>query len=881
MRQKDGTPVNAITFYNDSAHHTIWISSASGVYTLKNGDITPATKINHVLAGQQTNGIRRDQQGKIWIATYENGLYIFNAQQQLVKRLTQEDGFFSNSIQHLHDDPYHRLWISTPDGVGLFANTEQPDNVSVIGYAQGLTDLYIRSIKPISTQQAIICSNNNISLLDMQSDQPTARSIMPNAEAQTRHPQFSLFNFTGGILLQPDGQLMLTSQEGILALDYKRLQQPAQTIPLHIMQTLQLAKNDIKIVFGTADHAQTPHVCYQYKIEHITDDWVNIADNEITLRALPPGTHKFRLRATSSAQPWSQAVEATCTLRIPYPLWLRWYAVAAYLALFALLAWWLVRRYRRRLQLQNQLQIEQQQRQQQQRVSQERMQFFTHIAHELRTPLTLISAPLEELLQSPTLSADDRRRANLMAANAGSLHHLVDQLLDFRRAETASQPLHLVPSQLADSARAIWQTFQSNDTAHRHTWQFHADADLPNVPLDQRALATILNNLLSNAAKFTPQGGTISVSIKAASEPHRQQLIVADNGIGISPSDLPHIFEAYWQADNAHQQRGTGLGLATVKQLCLQHQIELTAQSQQGEGTQFILTFEEDNNAAENIKETKPNATTNVHEAQQSSMPNAQRSMRTILIVEDNADIRQYVATTLSETYQTLTATNGREGLQAAIEHTPDLIISDIMMPEMDGLEMAKNLKADLRTSHIPILFLTAKTTAADQLQGYQSGADDYLTKPFSIVMLKAKVKSILTTMQRLVEHTAALNSPAALTQQPAPTEPQQQLSKVDQTLLNSINDIIQSHISDPQLSVAMMADQLQLSPSTLYRKLKALTGSSPNQYIRKRRLRNSIRLMTEERRNVSQAAYESGFSDLAYFRECFKAEMGMSATEF
>ena len=385
-----------------------------------------------------------------------------------------------------------------------------------------------------------------------------------------------------------------------------------------------------------------------------------------------------------------------------------------------------------------------------------------------------------------------------------------------------------------------------------------------------------MNNLLSNAVKYTPEG-EINLSMRPVTEGDNlyTEILVSDTGYGISPDALPHIFDRYYQAKGKHQASGTGIGLALVKSLADLHEGSLHVESETGKGTTFTFRILTENTYPDALH--KEEKTESIPEKPESLKEEENDTCPVILVVEDNDDIREYIATSFSNNYHILTATNGKEGIEQALKYIPDIIISDIMMPVMDGIELCKLIKEDVRTSHIPVILLTAKDSIQDKEEGYESGADSYLTKPFSAKLLHSRVHNLLESRKKL----ALLITNRTKELKPEQSQESMQLSKLDEEFLNRFTAIVEENIDTPQLDMPFMIGKMNMSHSTLYRKIKGLTGISGNEFIRKIRLKNSLRLLMEEGLNISEAAYASGFNDLGYFRACFKEEYGMAPSEY
>lgn len=355
------------------------------------------------------------------------------------------------------------------------------------------------------------------------------------------------------------------------------------------------------------------------------------------------------------------------------------------------------------------------------------------------------------------------------------------------------------------------------------------------------------------------------------------EIVVNDTGYGIDADALPHIFDRYYQVKGKHQASGTGIGLALVKSLADLHEGTLYVESEIGKGTTFTFRILVENTYPDALhKEEKE--TVIQEEIEKPEEEKEDMDIRPmILVVEDNDDIREYIASSFSSNYRIITAINGKEGLEQALKQIPDIIISDIMMPEMDGIELCKQVKEDIRTSHIPVILLTAKDSIQDKEEGYESGADSYLTKPFSAKLLNSRVHNLLESRKKL----ALIVANRTKELKPEQQEETIKLNKLDEEFLTKFTTIVEENIDMEKMDMSFMMEKMNMSHSTLYRKIKSLTGMSGNELIRKIRLKNSLRLLMEEGHNISEAAYASGFNDLGYFRSCFREEYGMAPSEY
>jgi len=882
----NGRPITSLTFYKDR-DSTLWITAPDGIYIMRNGRVFREEKLNSILSRQSIHGIRRDQQGKLWVATYENGIYLFDEQKRLLRHLDKKNGLMSNSVQHLHMDPNAGIWLSTPDGMGYIPDTNHPDKYETFGYQQGLNDSYIRAIQEDNKGNTWVSTNNGISLL-RKSD---SKFINFN-----NYDGIPTNNFTGGAVVY-DGKMYFTSLDGLCFFDPEKLTLNRQLSGTQIFSVTCLAnthqqelsantiiipdadntynlshdQNSFRIIFGQKDYAQSRQTEYQYLVKDMDKAWTNLSDNTITFRHLSSGHYTIVLRARLKGQEWNDENQTSVHVYIHPPFWKSWWAYLFYIIILVGMGWGYFSKYKHRLKLQSDLELERQKNLDEQQRNTERLQFFTNITHELRTPLTLIIGPLEELMHDNMLPVKVKEKITMIHHSSEQLKSLITQLLEFRKTETHNRQLVVMLQDLALTISNIGHNFSELNT----NTQLSYIIDTGDKPLmmyyDENIVTTILNNLMSNSVKYTQKG---EIELSLTDDEQKAVVTVRDTGYGIPPEALPHIFDRYFQAKGTHQASGTGIGLALVKSLCELHDIDIQVLSDESHGTTFTLTFKKDNTYPNALHKENDKEKTAVEQVTDEAVVTDDHRP-VILVVEDNTEIRRYIANSLSDDYQIIKASDGKIGCEKAFEHIPNLIITDIMMPVMDGTELCRRIKQDIRTSHIPVIMLTAKDTQENQKEGYEVGADSYLTKPFSMPMLRSRIVNLITSRNRLAAQLSASGSTAE------PITEIDNLSKLDRQFLEDVTAFIKENIADENITMAIIGEHVQMSHSTLYRKIKALTGISGNEFIRKVRLRHSVELMINKHYNVSQAAYESGFGNIPYFRSCFKAEYGMTPTEY
>lgn len=519
-----------------------------------------------------------------------------------------------------------------------------------------------------------------------------------------------------------------------------------------------------------------------------------------------------------------------------------------------------------------------------QKVHMVQTQFFTNISHEFRTPLTLILGPAKQLLKE---FRDDNvgEQLNLIHRSAKKLNKLVDELLDISKIEAGEMKLKACPVNLVSVVKELALSFCSLAERKRISLNITSEENEIIAYIDKDKFDKIITNVLSNAVKFTPEGGRVDGVVLKNKQ--TAKVIVSDSGIGIQKDQLDKIFDRFYQVDGGHtrEYEGTGIGLSLTKELMDLHKGKIEVESEEGKGTTFKLIFplgkehlhpdeiceeecEQDNGDLKELdgfddyfRHKSPIS----DEAELTGKP-------VLLIVEDNPDVRKYIKIILEEYYQIIEAEDGEEGQKKSIEQIPDLIISDIMMPKLDGFKLCEKLKTDERTSHIPVILLTAKATVEDKISGLETGADAYIMKPFDALELKARIKNLLEQRKRLHDHFRkyGIVDTGLTTFTPS-----------DQMFLSKAVDLISKHISDPQLSVQTLSESLGMSRSLLVKKTEALFGDPPNELIRRIRLNKAARLLERKVGNISEIALEVGFNNPSYFSECFKKQFGVTPSHF
>ena len=641
-------------------------------------------------------------------------------------------------------------------------------------------------------------------------------------------------------------------------------------------------QNTFNLTYSVQDHSQANLVDYAYRLKGFDDSWYTVDENTVLFRNIPPGEYEFQIKARIRNQEWTEEIN-TLPIHITPPIWLSWWAKTLYLIFAGCIFFCLFRLYKKKMDMQLLYELEKKNHEQEEELNNERLRFFTNITHELRTPLTLILGPLEDLQEDKDLLPYQQKKISIIHNSAIRLLNLINQILEFRKTETQNKKLCVSKDNLAALVTEVGLKYKELNPKKNIEFNIAIESDPLPLYFDKEIITIILDNLISNAIKYTEKG-YINISLYTIRKNNTDyaEIRVSDTGQGIPSEELPHIFERYYQAKNDRQVSGTGIGLALVKNLVKLHQGEIHAESILGKGSSFRFSLIINNiypNALHTDSEEKEQNSNHDTESAEDSMLNNNISGEKpiLLVVEDNPDICEYKSESFSDSFEVITAEEGEAGYRMAISQIPDIIVTDIMMAGMDGITFCKIIKGDVRTSHIPVIMLTAKDSLQNKEEGYLAGADSYLTKPFSASLLRSRIHNLLESRKKLANqfsNNLNINSDKSIILH-------ESLNQLDNEFIQKITQIIEDNLKSEKIDVTYLADKLCMSKSTLYRKIKALTGISTNEYVRKIKMQNAEKLMLEGRYTISEIAFRVGMNSPVYFRQCFKEEFGISPSEY
>lgn len=884
------------TIFNDKATGMTLIGSSAGILDYKDGKASVLKGPARILNGISVTGLARDSRNRLWVSTFGNGIFVFDGTFSKALHIGPRQ-LRSGIVRSLYRDSNGWIWILCPNTI--YVAKDMPGGMKIVRmpYASSDNAENFRAVIEDDSGNVWISADTGLRAWLRQSGEFkdfSSGTALPNFNdrAVTRDSSGHIVfgGGSGACVFSPDfirmertaGQVRITACSDIGS-EQSEPEASGLGIPCGKLNIGQ--DSSVRIEFSVADFAQSPLVEYSVMLDGLDTDWSRpMRDNYVVYRNLPPGKYTFRVRGRLPNEEWSDAGIASMGINVEPPMWGTWWAKLIYAVLIigGGLLW--VKYYKRRVNQRSQLEVERKKGIDQNELNEERLRFYTNITHELRTPLTLILGPLEDLISDGDTPPRTKEKIRIIHASALRLLNLINQILEFRKTETQNRRLCVSRRNLSEHVMEIALRYKELNRNGKVKYIIDVANDGKEIWFDPDVISTIMNNLLSNAVKYTPEGSVkISMSHEEEGDCRYVCVSVADTGYGIEPEALPHIFDRYYQAKGKHQASGTGIGLALVKSLTDLHGGVLDVESSPGKGTIFTLKLLEDNTYPDALhNDSKENP---AEEETTEPEPDMADTRPTVLIVEDNADIREYILGSLGKSFRIIEAENGKEGLQSALENNPDIVVTDLMMPVMDGLELLSKLKGDIRTSHIPVVLLTARDSMQDKEKGYEYGADSYLTKPFSAKLLNSRINNLLSLRRKL----ASRYVKAAGTAPPSPEsaaadsgmgEGDIRISRLDREFLDRFTTLVMENLTNPELDMPFMQENLNMSHSTLYRKVKGLTGFSGKEFIRKLRLRHVVELLTDGY-SVSEAAYESGFNDMGYFRSCFKEEYGMSPSSY
>ncbi|MDE5963739.1 MAG: response regulator, partial [Alistipes sp.] len=635
--------------------------------------------------------------------------------------------------------------------------------------------------------------------------------------------------------------------------------------------------------FRSLDFIDPSQIRYSYMLSGINDDWSTPRNiDNVNYANLPAGRYTFRVKAFKGDGDAEGVEGESVTFRVPRPMWCRGWAIALYLLGSILIVVTYQRWLYTKLRMQNDLRIKQQEKEQSERIHNERINLFTNFSHELRTPLSLIKTPLEDLIAHGTFPDKIRNSLRLMHDNTERLLQLVNQLLDFRKQETGSMKIKVAEGDFAAFTEEIVVAFRELAASRGIEIDFRPESRKMSAVYDP-IMEKVLFNLLSNALKNTPEGGQVVVRLTMC-EPKRIRLEVIDTGCGIAPDELNRIFDPFYQTTIGNTT-GTGIGLSLTKGIVELHHGTITVESAPERGSLFRVEWpaqldafaaderDEKMRSVESLSLYLDRTPTDPTPAEQPASTAESGERYTILVADDNRELRKYIRDSLCDRYRVIEASDGDKAVRLTLSHLPHLVVSDVMMPGKDGIEVCRMLKNDLRTSHIPVILLTACSTMTQIEDGLKIGADDYITKPFNMEHLKLRIANLLHMREHLREMFGKPFELNGITYE--------SITSPDERFLQKLYALMKESMSDPTLNLDRLCSEIGMSRTSMYYKIKTLTDLTPTEFIRNHRLQTAARLLKEKKIPISEVSVIVGFNNHSYFSNCFRKMFGCAPSEY
>jgi ligand-binding sensor domain-containing protein/signal transduction histidine kinase/DNA-binding response OmpR family regulator len=837
----------------------LWIGTDNGLNKVtKNAKQYPSS-FERYLSTESIYSLTEDNNGQLWIGTVSNGFYKMDPQSNVLNQYTTQEGLPGNTVFGIIQISNEELWISTNNGLSKFNPQEQ--TFKNYDYSNGLenTEYNFNAYFKDSEGDILFGGLNGLTYFDP--EEIKSNEYIPPIV-------FTDFRKNNRVINAGD-------QSGILENNINETQ----------AVTLNYNDANFSISFAALDYFSPESNRYAYMLDGIDNGWkYSVGETDATYTIQNSGEYTFRLKGGNSDGLWNQE-ERSLKIKVLPPIWKTGWAYLLYALVLAAL---IIGTYRF-IKLRHNLQLEKIINQQQAELNETKLRFFTNITHEFRTPLTLIIAPLRDLLSKENLSNPVTNQLQTVERNANRMLNLVNQILTFRKLATDHSELNITKGNIVIFTKEIFLLFQDSADRNNINYVFESEKEAIDIWFDEDKLEKVLFNLLSNAFKFTPNEENIRIQI---TENHSSiEISISDSGIGIAREHRNQIFKRFYEKSNSEGSaiKGSGIGLAISKELVELHRGTILladeGNSHFQNGTTFVIQLrkgKEHFSTKDIINQSSinqplrdyPILTENEPIEESMITPNLEPSANayTLLIVEDNTEVRQYITSLFASEYLLHTAVDGLEGLEKVKSEHPDLVISDVMMPQKDGISLCKEIKSNFEISHIPVILLTARAASLFKIEGLETGADDYVTKPFDPDELRLRVRNIINSRQEIRDKFKRI-----LTLDPKEI----QVTSAEEIFLEKALQIIETQISNPNYKVDQFAHDLAVSRPLLFTKLKALTGLTPNNFIKSIRLKRAEQLLKSQKTSISETAYQVGFKDVKYFSKVFKERYSMTPSEF
>lgn len=848
--------------FKEDRLHRIWVAATQGLFVYSPASrraLFPKDLVKDEATQVKLNGpckvLLIDHQGWVWVGTL-NGLFVINPKDKSSRFFGRAEGMPNEMTNGLIEDRYGNVWVSTPSGLCRFQRLQDGEMKLMVFDSQnklGKSNFGCMTVGHLAGGNLFFGTQDGYYIVN-----PADVKEMK----YTGHPIFTSLRVNNQELVpgkEVDGRTILTSA---LSATEKLV--------------LKHHENFITILFSGLNFDMPSHTYYKYRLKGMSDRWIEMNPQDGVGRAnftdLAPGSYVLEVYSAGFDKVWSEQ-PATLLIEVQPPLWATWWAKLIYLLFFiAILTWgyrWKMEQNRKRMEDEKYKELEEM-----------KYRFFTNISHEFRTLLTLIITPIGSILKRTT-DSETRHQLNDVSRNAGDLLQLVNQLLDFRKMEMNGERLNLQSGNLNEFIQYTTMKFMPLAEQKNIRLTFEDKTEGLFMYFDKDKVGKVLTNLLSNAFKFTKAGGKVNVCLEKCILDSRRcaHIVVEDTGCGIPKEEQGHVFERFYRTeqDSSSQQIGSGIGLNMVYEYIQLHEGKVSLESEEGKGSRFIVDIPTDlkREVQQEASEENCIASPVMDDVVDGAVgvQTSRKIEKTVLVVEDNEDFSHFLSQELGRIYnKVLMAKDGIEGAMKAEAENPDIIVSDVMMPRMNGTDMCRRIKENIETSHIPIILLTAWSTDEGRATGYKAGADAYIAKPFDMEVLLARISNLLEKQekrQRDFSHSISLD-PKTVTD-----------SSPDEDFLKEVIACIEKNIDNSEYTIDSLSTDIVMSRMSLYRKMKSLTGQTPADFIRTVRLKTAAKLLKEEKCTVSEACYRTGFASPQNFSKHFKEMFGVLPSQY
>lgn len=888
---------------------TVGTYASHGLQQLKDGKFIP---LDLPLSDGKTFNVAQitcfdyDKNGGIYIGTRSNGVYYYNKFKVTeFNSLVDNNKISGNKISAIYCDKNQNVWVGTADG-GLSVIFYKSNLIKTFTVKNGLKDNKVCSIIQDHKGRVWVVTRRGISEVDLHFGVKKTFDYTNGINIQ----EFS----QNSILVRDDNTIYVGGDNGFLSFNPDNIKLnkfippivinsvAINNVPLKMdienNQTLNLKfnENNITISYSALSYINPNRNKYAYMLEGVDKTWNQVNDiRTVNYANLRPGKYTFKVKGSNNDDVWNN-VGTSMIIDISAPFWWAWWAIVFYMVILVFILYFIIRYYRVKHDLDYQLVLKEKQ----EELHQAKLNLFTYFSHELRTPLSLIIGPLEDILDKSTTPLFLNKPLQLMYQNAKKLLLLVNELMDFRKQETGQFSLRAAAGNFEKFTEEILLAFSELASKREIQLIFTTNTDSQPLWYDRSLFEKVLLNLLSNAFKYTPDNGKIELNLKSTyldndlkamtlkhnptafiSTGEYLLITISDSGEGIAESEIENVFNPFYQIYNHHKntENSSGIGLSLTKGLVELHHGSIWAEFHNNTGATFKILLpygKEHLNSSEVIENYLDSENIDLYldeiPLEQADSIDLKPKKYTILIVEDNKELRQYIKSCLSKFYKVLEAGNGKDGVEIAINQMPDMIISDIMMPVLDGLQLCKKIKEDINTSHIPVILLTARITMLQMKEGLELGADDYITKPFSSNILLLKIKNILLSrenLKNLYGKQFSLESMGV------------EVTSADDKFMQRLYKVVENNIDNPDLNIDKFCDEINMSSANLYRKIKAVTNLSPLEYVKSVRMQLAAKMLMETDLSITEVSERVGFNSLIHFSSTFRKHFGFSPTKY